>query len=434
MLSELALRHCHAAKRIYIGYSGGVDSHVLLALCAATDTLTPKITAVYVHHGLQAVATAWADHCAAIAAELGVAFLLLRVNAAAQSGESPEEAARNARYNALKPLIADDDVLLIAQHREDQLETVLLQLFRGSGLAGLSGMPERMAFGQGVLLRPLLNVEKVALNAYAQRHQLHWIEDPSNQTTDYDRNFLRNTIVPLLKQRWSALDKTVARSAQHCAVAQRIVTDSADTLFLSVFNAVDNTLCLVKLTAYLPAQQQLIIRHWLQFLGLRMPSQAFVERTIIEVIAARDGSNPLLSTQGYQIRRYRQRLYAVKALTQDTEKTVNWLPAQTILPLSDNQQLVCLPASAGILRTQWQQAQITVKFRHGGETIRLPERQGHHALKKLFQEAAIPPWQRPFMPLVYLNDTLAAVGEHWISADFYQKKAQSCFTLALQNR
>jgi len=214
-------------QRFYIAYSGGVDSHVLLHCCASMPQLKDRLTAVYVHHGLQAEAESWAKHCGKTAEDLGVEFLMLRVNAKAAPGESPEEAARNARYAVLKSLIKADDALLLAQHREDQLETVLLQLFRGSGLRGLSGMPERMAFGAGVMLRPLLNTPKQTIGDYARARQLSWIEDPSNQSNDYDRNFLRNAVVPLLKQRWPAIDKTVARSAKHCADAQVLVDEVA---------------------------------------------------------------------------------------------------------------------------------------------------------------------------------------------------------------
>jgi tRNA(Ile)-lysidine synthetase, N-terminal domain len=201
-----------------------------------------KITAVYVHHGLQLEADAWAEHCKKTATDLGVDFKVIRVDAIAGQGESPEEVARNARYTALRTLIETDDLLLVAQHREDQLETVLLQLFRGSGLSGLSAMPAFMNFGKGVLLRPLLNTPKIAVEVYAKLHNLSWIEDPSNQSNNFNRNFLRNAIVPLLKQRWPACDKTVARSAGHCAEAQLLLSEQAKKLFLLIFNVLDETL------------------------------------------------------------------------------------------------------------------------------------------------------------------------------------------------
>ena len=429
---ESALDQHKQPRHVYIAYSGGVDSHVLLHLCALIKPLKDKITAVYVHHGLQAEAESWAKHCEKTAGGLGLNFLVLRVNAFAMSGESPEEAARNARYTALKSLMGCDDILLLAQHREDQLETVLLQLFRGSGLRGLSGMPESMAFGQGVMLRPLLNVSKQAINGYAQSHQLSWVEDPSNQSNDYDRNFLRNVVVPLLKQRWPAIDKTVARSAKHCADAEVLVSEVADELFSTVFNEADKTLRIDRLLEHHGHQQQLVIRHWFQSLGLKMPAQAFVGRILGQVVAASENSNPVLSGQGYCVRRYRDKLYCVKQAAQESRQDFVWPAGQSSIKIANDQVLSCVPSSAGILREQWQSAKVEVRFRRGGEKISLPGRTGHHSLKNLFQEAGIPPWEREGVPLIYLNDTLAAVGDKWISAVFYDEKPEDCISLSLQ--
>ena len=429
---ESALKQCNNPARVYIGYSGGVDSHVLLHLCTSITRLKDKITAVYVHHGLQAEAESWARHCKKTTESLGIDFILLRVNADARQGESPEEAARNARYNAFRSLIGVDDVLLIAQHREDQLETVLLQLFRGSGLRGLSAMPEIMAFGHGVMLRPFLNVSKLAIDDYAQAHALNWVDDPSNLSNDYDRNFLRNAVLPLLKQRWPACDKTVARSARHCADAQVVISAVAEELFLQVFNIADKTLCISQLKSYEITQQQLVIRTWFQVLNLKMPAQAFVERLQSEVLLAREDSDPVLSGQGYCVRRYRDKLYCLKKVSTEIVRDSVWPTGQASIRVSDHQILFCVVSSVGICREQWQSAAIVVKARHGGEKIRLPGRQGHHALKKLFQEAGIPPWEREAIPLVYLDGKLAAVGDLWISADFYSEKMQDCIRLLLQ--
>jgi tRNA(Ile)-lysidine synthase len=425
-------------QRIYVGYSGGIDSHVLLHCCASIIQLKDWLTAVYVHHGLQAEADFWADHCEKTANDLGVKFIALTVHAQSAPGESPEEAARNARYAAFKSLINVDDALLLAQHREDQLETVLLQLFRGSGLRGLSGMPERIAFGTGVMLRPLLNTPKQTILAYATAHQLCWIEDPSNQSNDYDRNFLRNAVVPLLKQRWQSVDKTVARSARHCADAQVLVDEVADELFSGVFNPDDNTLGISRLKEHLSHPQQLVIRHWFQFMGLKMPAQALVERILTEIVAADEQRDPAISGKGYSIRRYRNKLYC---LTHQTEidqqlpegQDIIWPCGQNSIKVSPDQILCVVPASKGILRELWLTATIKVRLRRGGEKICLPGRTGHHTLKKLFQEAGIPPWKRDAMPLIYLNDALAAVGDRWISAAFYSEKPQDCISLLLQS-
>jgi tRNA(Ile)-lysidine synthase len=430
-------------QRFYIGYSGGVDSHVLLHCCASIIPLKDKLTAVYVHHGLQAEAESWAKHCEKTAKDMGVAFLTLWVDAKAAPGESPEEAARNARYTALKSLMNAGDVLLLAQHREDQLETVLLQLFRGSGLRGLSGMPERQDFGAGVMLRPLLDTPKQAISDYAQAYQLSWVEDPSNQSNDYDRNFLRNAVVPLLKQRWPALDKTVSRSAKHCADAQVLVDEVADELFDAVFNSADKTLCISRLLEHHVHQQQLIIRHWFRHRGLKMPSQSLVGRILGEVVAATGHCDPVLSGQGYSIRRYRDKLYCLPNLPETEKPRINqalqapqcriWPVGQTSINITNKQTLAYKLSSEGILHEQWQIAKVEVRFRQGGEKIRLSRRDGHHSLKNLFQEAGIPPWEREVMPLIYLDGKLAAVGDKWISAAFYSEKAQACISFYLQS-
>jgi tRNA(Ile)-lysidine synthase len=422
-----------ALEHIYVGYSGGVDSHVLLHLCASLKTLKGKVTAVYVHHGLQDEAALWAEHCKKTAENLHVNFIELRIDATAISGESPEEAARNARYAALKPLISVNEALFIGQHRDDQLETVLLQLFRGAGLRGLSGIPDTAFFGQGLILRPLLNVGKLEINEYAKIHDLQWVEDPSNQQDNYDRNFLRNSVIPLLKQRWVACDKTVARSAKHCAEAQVVVSAVAAELFYPVFNEANKTLCITQLQAHKSPRQQLIIRHWFQSLGLKMPSQAFVERIQTEVIAAREDSDPILLGQGCFIRRYRDKLYCLKQSEQEPLPDMIWPIGQKAIEFASYHTLSYVPSSSGILHEQWQKAKITVKFRSGGEKIRLPNRKAHHSLKKLFQESGIPPWERELIPLVYLNNKLAAVGEHWISAEFYSEKPNSCVRLSVQS-
>ena len=427
-------KQCEQAAHIIIGYSGGVDSHVLLHVCANHPAFKNKLTAVYVHHGLQTEADAWAEHCANITTQLGVEFKVLRVNASPAQGESPEEAARNARYSALKTLVAKDAVLLVAQHREDQLETVLLQLFRGSGLKGLSGMPEAITFSKGQLLRPFLNVSKQTIDSYAVENALTWITDPSNFSNDYDRNFLRNEVLPLLKQRWPACDKTVSRSAKHCAEAQTLISEQAHELFSQVYNVIDKTLSITQLISLDIAKQDLVIREWFKLLGYKMPSAAFVKRLRAEVVLARQDSDPILTGAGYTVRRYRDKLYCLTSDTPETIQKIVWPTGESSVNVSERQVLELVNANAGISFDQWQQSIVTVQARKGGEKLRLPNRTGRHALKDLFQEAGIPPWERELTPLIYLNEELVAVGDLWISADYYQvSSSYPCVKLKLSN-
>lgn len=427
---QTSLNRLKPASHLYIAYSGGVDSHVLLHLCASIKALKDKITAVYVHHGLQIGADAWAGHCETVSEALGVDFLLLQVNATASRGESPEDAARNARYNALKSLLGVDDVLLVAQHREDQLETVLMQLFRGSGLRGLSGMPESMPFGRGVLIRPLLNAAKTAVNEYAKIHQLSWIEDPTNQQCDFDRNYLRNEILPGLRQRWPGIDKTVARSAQHCADAQQLIGEWTGDLFDPAYDPDDQTLDMARLAALTPNQRNWVLRQWFAVLCLKPPRKAVLQAIVEQVLKARDDANPEIQNQGHFIRRYRQKLFCLAAERLQKEPADKvWRAQDSYLQMANGYTLSRVESASGISQRLWQSAKVTVSNRQGGEKIKLRGRGGHYDLKKLYQQAGIPPWERETRPMVYLNGRLAAVAGLWIDEWAWAEDENGCYQL-----
>lgn len=427
---ESFLNRYKIPNRIFIAYSGGVDSHVLLHLCATHDQLKDKITAVYVHHGLQKQADIWASHCQKIADDLRVDFAMLSVNATPDLGESPEEAARNARYTALKTLIGVNDVLMLGQHKEDQLETILLQLFRGSGLRGLSGMPEHIAFGQGFMARPLLNVSKQNILAYAEIHGLKWVEDPSNQQINFDRNLLRHEILPRLKQRWPSLDTTVSRSAQHCADAQQLISEFVYPLFDRAYDPADQTLAITKLTALTTQQRNWVLRQWFETLHLKPPSQAVLQTIAEQMITVRQNSNAQIRHEGHFIKPYRQKLFCLseKALLREPDLRV-WPIQQSSLHLTNGYTLSRIESISGISQLLWDASEVTISSRHGGEKIKLPGRNGHHDLKKLWQEAGIPPWEREVRPLVFLNNQLAAVAGLWIAEWAWSVETRKCYTL-----
>lgn len=413
--------------RLFVAYSGGVDSHALLHLCALQADLHDKITAVYVHHGLQAIADAWGEHCRRQAQTLGVAFIQLDVDARPQVGESPEAAAREARYAALKSLLTQQDVVLLAQHREDQMETLLLQLFRGAGLAGLSAMPVRAPLGQGLMIRPLLEIGKQAILDYAEQQGLRWIEDPTNLSSDFDRNFLRNQVLPVLKQRWPSLDKTVTRSARHCADAQALLEDWAQRIVNELIDPTDRSLPLQGLKQYAPEQRNYLLRAWLKRAGFQTPSQAVLD-TLLQIMVARDDANPVLSLQGRHLQRYRQRLYCLN------EKQPVSIAGSELWPEDADQLLL---ASCGYLQRRvsqqgmaqrfWREARVTVRPRQGREKLKLPGRAGHHELKKLYQEAGVPPWGRQARPLIYVDERLAAVAGLWVDEWACGVQSEPCY-------
>lgn len=402
--------------RIFIGYSGGIDSQVLLHWCASLSTLKPKLIAVYVHHGLQIEADDWGEHCRKECLKLGIEFTLIFVDANAKRGESPEAAARNARYSAFERLIEPNDALLLAQHREDQLETVLLQLFRGGGIHGLAGMPARMRFGSGWLLRPFLNVSKQAIQAHALRHGLQWIEDPSNLKSDFDRNFLRNEITPLLKLRWPGLDKTVARAAAHCGSASQLLDDWSETTLDKIYDPADKSLSIRDWQAFNEPQRAWLLRQWLKQLGLKAPSQAILNAIVVDMIQAKDGANPEVRLQGHYIKKYRHRLYCLGEhyFRKDVDDLL-WKDSDASLEMRNGYRLTRIASTEGVDRRLWDSRTVTVQKRRGGEVVKLAGRAGHHSLKKLYQEAGVPPWEREVRPLIYLNEQLAAVAGLWVA-------------------
>lgn len=413
---------------VFVGYSGGLDSHVLLHLLAHSSH--HNVCAVHIHHGLQAQADDWAIHCRRQAERLDIQFKLIHVNAHPESGQSPEEAARNARYQAFAGLMQSNDVLMLAQHREDQMETVLLQLFRGAGPAGLAGMPKQKTFAQGLILRPLLDVAQQTLVQYAQKHRLHWVEDPSNQHLDFDRNFLRQQIIPQLKQRWPALDKTVSRSARHCAISDELLLAEVLMRFKAVYDNKLNALSIEGLKDLSPIWREQVLRYWFKQTGLNYPSEKVLQQIQASVIEARQDARPQIKTQRHCLQRYRGKLYLfAESIAVDSNKSIHWRQHDEPLSLDDGRQLTTILSDSGIPVEIWRNASVFVKYRQGGEKIRLPGREGRHELKKLFQEEGVPPWLRDKIPLIYLDGQLAAVADYWISADFYQYQHGNCYQI-----
>src|SRR5476651_1393969 len=252
-----------------IAFSGGLDSAVLLHLLAhlaKTESL-PVLSAIHVHHGLQAVADAWPQHCQSICDALGVPLKIIRVQV--KPGASLERAARDARYDAFRAATRVNEMLLTAQHRDDQAETLLFRLLRGAGVRGLAAMPAQRPLAGGYLVRPLLDVSRADLETYAREQQLTWIEDPSNADSRFSRNYLRHHVFPRLTERWPQAVSTMARSAEHLSEAQGLLDELAQMDLLaasqpSMFPWLAlPSLALEPLCALSEARQRNALRHWL---------------------------------------------------------------------------------------------------------------------------------------------------------------------------
>ncbi len=395
-------------KTYCLAYSGGVDSTVLLHALATLRSLYPiKIKAVHVHHGLSPHADAWARHCEQTCAEYGVTFSMYQVDATARDGKSREEVARQSRYAVFAKLMTQNDILLTAHHQDDQAETLLLQLTRGAGPKGLAAMPVVAKFHAGLHVRPLLNCSRETLHHYAEEHHLHWVDDESNDDCSYSRNFIRHEVLPLLKTRWVSITETLARVASHCAESQHLIETMSETDLSYCYGSRANTLSVKKLLGLpLPRLRQ-VLRLWFVHNHFRTPSTVKLQHIIHDVLHAAVDKQPLVRWGDVEVRRYRDDIYVMHALREMNLTDEHIWDLDSPLTLADGRVLtVDHMLQQGVLIDV---PLVIVRFRRGGETIRLPGREHSHMLQKLFQEWGVPPWLRDRTPLIYVGDELRMV-------------------------
>ena len=396
-----------AARRWLIAFSGGMDSTVLLH--AVQQTLQqlpadnkPELIALHVHHGMQAAADEWQQHCADMAASMGVQFVAERITLAANG--SRELAAREARYRVFARHVQEGDCLLLAHHQDDQAETMLYRLCRGAGLHGLGAMRSRRPFGRGWLLRPLLACQRQALASYAAQHELHWVDDPSNCEEHHDRNFLRRQIMPLLQSRWPQAVASMARAARHLQQAQSLLDELAELDLLAAGHGNDGEawLGIAGLSRLSPARQNNLLRYWLRQQQLPL-SEKQLHTLLSTVIESQPSAMPALRIGGWVLRRYRQRLYLCAA------------QPEPLLPCDwHTGGVLHLPDGCCYRLSEPRNMVLQVRPRCGGEKIRLPGSRHSRLLKTLLQERQQPAWRRDRLPLFYYQGELLAAGE-WLS-------------------
>jgi tRNA(Ile)-lysidine synthase len=292
-----------AYSKLILAYSGGLDSTVLLHQLASDPDIHKKLHAVHINHSLSPNADQWQQHCATVCEQLNIPFIAIKINIETKPGDSLEAVAREQRYAELAKFVTEGSALLTAQHQDDQAETILLQLFRGAGVKGLAAMPEQKSFGNGVLLRPLLNKTRDELLHYAQEHNLKWLEDESNQNQNFNRNYLRHTVMPLLQQRWPSITTTLSRSSQHCAEAAELLLELAEIDYELCQSDKQDHLRIINLKKLSRSRQKNVIRYWLQLNAVRAPNNKHLQKILDEVIAAKRGAAPLLCWKNVIIRR-----------------------------------------------------------------------------------------------------------------------------------
>lgn len=412
ILNETLAGLC-GAGHWYVGFSGGVDSTVLLHLLQVwrkANEGAPPLTAIHINHNLQEQARVWENHCAWICQFLHAPLHIESVELEAGS-RGLESAARDARYAVFESQLEEDDVLFLGHHLDDQVETFFLRLMRGSGVRGLAAMPAQRVLGAGLLARPLLGQSREQLENYADRHGLKCIEDPSNDDSTLDRNYLRHEVLPLLARRWPGYRQTVNRASEHMAGAAQTLETGLEVPETAFSPVGDPGFFASRLEGLPEESAALLVRQWLRGAAFQAPDQLALSEFLRQLREAKAGSSPRLQTSDYILQRYLDRIYLFLPGGDEVADGPVLQPGDSC-EVEGVGTISLKPAEGeGI----WLAAEdeLELRWRSGGERCRPVGRDRSTSLKKLLQERHIPPWWRNRVPLLYLGEELLAVGDLW---------------------
>jgi tRNA(Ile)-lysidine synthase len=393
----LALHHTlkpllekYESIELVVAYSGGIDSQVLLHALAhlyQQKLISNQITVCHVNHGLNENAATWQTFAEQQCAKLPVKFVAKSVHIKAKAQQSLEALARDARYLALKSVNAHRSIVLTGHHSDDQSETLLLALKRGAGLKGLAAMSAQVKLGQHLLIRPLLNISRAAIEAYAKLYQLSWVEDDSNLDERFDRNFIRHQLMPLLQSRWPSIKTTINRSAGHCASGQELLDELGGEDLVNCQRS-DSSLDIDTLKNLSIARFNNVIRFFMAAKNCLMPSLEQLNQVRVQLTAKQDKS-PEITVGDHVFRRYKQALH----LTRSYQDISDW---QTRIDLSQQVFDILLPDQVGVLNCQQvvvngdvigirlpnKNQQVSLRFKHDNPMCLPVFRQKSRQLKK----------------------------------------------------
>jgi tRNA(Ile)-lysidine synthase len=422
-LSERWVDKLIQCKRLYVGFSGGLDSMVLLHFLSQHPSLKQKLQVIHVNHGWGPFDDAWQQDCKLFSEQLELPFLTKQVKCKQPSNQ--EAVARDARYAVFDEVVHAEDALILGHHQQDQAETLLLNLFRGAGIDGLCGIWEETSYRGYPIYRPFLTVARKQLAAYAEFHQLRWIEDESNQCLAHERNFIRHQVLPLLETRWPQVVDKLASVTSHAQQAEQNLYDLAcgDDAFISPilnYGALDIT----------AARISNVLWYWLKQHKVAPLNQNMVQRIMNELILNAASSGLKIEFAKHEVCSYQKKLHLRKKdpvfASHRRSKDGCWwnFPLPFHLP-HDQGQLIVNAGQAGL--TVPHGAQIEIRFRQGGERFRW--RGQTKSLKKLWQAWCVPAWERAVTPLIYIDGTLAAVVGWAVSDQYYSKSETDGYTI-----
>ena len=395
--------------KITVGFSGGLDSTVLLHALSQleSDKKDFQLSAFHINHQLQKNSDSWECFCQQFCEKYSIDFHSARVIIDNDNNSGTEAAARDARYNAFHEHLGEQELLLTAHHLDDHIETVFLKLLRGTGVEGARGILPLSNFKNLNIVRPLLVFDRDSLLSYAEKQGLTWVDDPSNALDQYDRNYLRHKILPLIEQRWPGYKRTINRFTQNVTDVNNVIHESVRKDYTKAFNENDTSLDLLALSELTVERQRLLLRFWIKKLGYKMPNQKHIQQ-ILNVINARHDANPQVCWDDVQIRRYQGKLFLFRSDHTFIMQEYHWDLLEPLHIPGVGTLDVLFVVGGGIKKDYFQQG-VHVKFRMGGEVCRPHKRSYTHTLKKLLQEKAIPPWQREKLPLIVIHNEIAAV-------------------------
>ncbi len=399
------------AGRILVAFSGGLDSTALLHALAQCDNARERgLRAIHVDHGLNENSAAWAQHCEMFAQAHDIDLIVRRVDVARLHDLGLEASARRARYGAIEAMLESGEILALAHHRDDQVETVMLKLLRGAGPEGLGAMRPLRKLGCGLAWRPLLALPRAALRDYVLTQRLNWIADPSNEDTNIDRNYLRTQVMPRILARWPEAAGSIAQSANWARVTSEFVDGEAIRALARVQGLDPATLRFRDWLDLPDALRDPVLRRWLRGLGLAEPTHFQAAELVRQISEAAEDRQPCVRWPGVEVRRYRDLLYAMRPL--------QFPPLDWSAPFDGS--ALQLPLDLGTLCLSNPQARLAspllVRFRRGGESLKLDGTGPTRELRDLFQQAGVPPWQRARLPLLFdAQDRLLAVADLFVA-------------------
>jgi tRNA(Ile)-lysidine synthase len=425
LLADIVIELAGASPRVLVAFSGGMDSTVLAHALVRQRRRFSSLRLVHVDHGLQPMSAQWSEHCARLARAWRVPMISLKANLQRTPGESLEAAAREARYALIAEVVEPGEVLLTAQHRDDQVETLLLQLFRGAGVAGLCAMPRKARFARGSMVRPMLDLSRGVLESYARSEKLAWVEDPSNAATRFGRNYLRHRVLPLLRERWIGIDENIARTARHMAEAAKLLDTVAQR---DLAHAADGDgLNVAALRALPAARRRNALRAFIAKAGVELPSTAKMMEIAGSLLVARADAQPEVNWYGCVMRRRSGRIELEVVSESSPEipletllKSWHWQTEREFIVNGAGDSIALLDDASGPVDLDKLPSRIEVRPRLGGEKLRPGPRARTQALKKLMQSARLTVEERSSLPLLFAGKrakaTLIAAGDRWIDA------------------